>query len=321
MDTPFSSTSPAKLYAIMLKLRPIERGTLMAFSGELVHAAWLDWLRAAAPDVAAWLHEGNKRRLFTCSALQFPLPVPRMQQAERENVHLPLDPEKTYTVRITLLLSELFPLFYNSLMHFSMAELGTKRQPFMKIGKQSFLLEEVISDAESSDWTGFTSFATLVETARQMKLGNPEPLVLHFDSLTTFNRINLKNRTYGNHYARVPWPVYVFPGLARRWQELAPPELAGMVQKERIERYLEDEGVVIEDYDLKTHGVHFVNFPQRGFVGTCKYHLRGPDEATTPDAPLTVRQQLFLLSQLAFYTGIGYKPTMGMGRVRLCRRV
>ncbi len=304
MDTPFSSTSPAKLYAIMLKLRPIERGTLMAFSGELVHAAWLDWLRAAAPDVAAWLHEGNKRRLFTCSALQFPLPVPRMQQAERENVHLPLDPEKTYTVRITLLLSELFPLFYNSLMHFSMAELGTKRQPFMKIGKQSFLLEEVISDAESSDWTGFTSFATLVETARQMKLGNPEPLVLHFDSLTTFNRINLKNRTYGNYYARVPWPVYVFPGLARRWQELAPPELAGMVQK-----------------DLKTHGVHFVNFPQRGFVGTCKYHLRGPDEATTPDAPLTVRQQLFLLSQLAFYTGIGYKPTMGMGRVRLCRRV
>ena len=143
MDIPFSSTSPAKLYAIVLKLRPLERGTLMSFSGELVHGAWLEWLRAAAPDVADWLHEGNKRRLFTCSALQFPLPAQRMQQAERENVHLPLDPEKTYTVRITLLLSELFPLFYNSLMHFNMAELGTKRQPFMKIGKQSFLLEEV----------------------------------------------------------------------------------------------------------------------------------------------------------------------------------
>src|SRR5438067_8485940 len=142
--TTIESAAPAKLYAFLLKLRPIQEGTLMPFSGELVHAAWLDWLRAAAPDVANWLHEGNKRRLFTCSSLQFPLPAVRMQQAEQDNVHLPLDPEKTYTVRITLLLSELFPLFYNSLMHFNMNELGTKKSPFLKIGKQSFLLEEVL---------------------------------------------------------------------------------------------------------------------------------------------------------------------------------
>src|SRR5205823_2195722 len=149
---------------------------------------------AAAPDVANWLHEGNKRRLFTCSSLQFPLPALRMQQAEQDNVHLPLDPEKTYTVRITLLLSELFPLFYNSLMHFNMTELGTKKSPFLKIGKQSFLLEEVLSDAaETSGWTGFTSFAALVDRAKQLRLANPEPLILQFDSLTTFNRGNPKN--------------------------------------------------------------------------------------------------------------------------------
>src|SRR5881275_2584626 len=100
--TTIESAAPAKLYAFLLKLRPIQEGTLMPFSGELVHAAWLDWLRAAAPDVASWLHEGNKRRLFTCSSLQFPLPAQRMLEAERTNVHLHLDPEKTYTVRITL---------------------------------------------------------------------------------------------------------------------------------------------------------------------------------------------------------------------------
>src|SRR5437016_4389784 len=88
-----ATTSPAKLYAFLLKLRPIEYGTLMPFSGELVHAAWLDWLRSAAPDVGSWLHEGNKPRLFTCSSLQFPVPVPRMREAERHNVHLPVDPE------------------------------------------------------------------------------------------------------------------------------------------------------------------------------------------------------------------------------------
>src|SRR3989440_4164432 len=132
MDTPLSSTAPAKLYAILLKLRPLQPGTLMPFSGELVHGAWMRWLRGAAPDVATWLHDGNKRRLFTCSSLQFPLPVQRKLEVERTNVHLPLDPEKTYTVRITLLLGELLPFFHDALMHFNAKERGAKKPLFMQ---------------------------------------------------------------------------------------------------------------------------------------------------------------------------------------------
>src|SRR6266567_5725647 len=59
MNIPFSSTAPTKLYALLLKLRPLERGTLMPFSGELVHGAFLHWLQNAAPDVATWLHDGT----------------------------------------------------------------------------------------------------------------------------------------------------------------------------------------------------------------------------------------------------------------------
>ena len=143
-----------------------------------------------------------------------------------------------------------------------------------------------------------------------------ELLNLEFDSLTTFNRGSVQGKTYGNYYAVMPLPYYIFPGLARRWQELAPPELAGMVQKERIEEYILDEGMIIEDYDLQTHRITFSNHAQKGFVGQCRYLLRGPDEATTEEAPLTVRQQILLLAQLAFYTGVGYKTAMGMGRVR-----
>ena len=102
MNTAYPPTAPARLYALILKLRPLQPGTLMPFSGELVHGAFLRWLKNAAPDVATWLHDGNKRRLFTCSSLQFPLPVQRKLEVERTNVHLPLDPEKPYTVRITL---------------------------------------------------------------------------------------------------------------------------------------------------------------------------------------------------------------------------
>lgn len=316
MDTPFAVSAPAKLYAFLLKLRPLQQGTLMPFSGELVHAAWLHWIEAAAPEVAAWLHEGNKRRLFTCSSLQFPLPASRMREAEREHVHLPLDPEKTYTIRVTLLLGDLFPLFHDALTNFHRQKQAEK-PPFMRIGKQLFLLEEVTAGSdEAPAWTGFTSFAQLVEQAKSRLLDRVEPLTLEFDSLTTFSRGNQNNKAYGSHHARLPLPQYVFPGLAKRWQELASPELVDMVRPELIEEYCQDEGIIISDYHLKTHQLKFTTHLQTGFVGTCKYLLRGSSESAPAQTPLTIRQQFFLLAQLAFYTGVGYKTAMGMGRTR-----
>jgi CRISPR-associated endoribonuclease Cas6 len=316
--TTLATPSPAKLYAFLLKLRPLQEGTLMPFSGELVHAAWLDWLGSAAPDVAASLHEGNKRRLFTCSSLQFPLPQEKMLEVERRNVHWLLSPEKTYTIRITLLLGELFPLFHKALTDFTQTSsaVGSK-PPFMRLGKQSLLLEEVVlENGDATGWTGFTSFADMVEKVRAKKLGSVVPLKLEFASLTTFNRGNVKNREYGNYSARLPLPYYVFPYLAKRWNELAPPELAHLVQRPSIEQYALEEGVIIDDYNLKPHTVKFTTHWQQGFTGTCKYLLRGPDDPTTEEAPLTVRQQMLLLGQLAFYCGVGHKTAMGMGRVR-----
>ncbi len=314
MDKPTSLTTPSKLYAFLLKLRPLQAGTIMPFTGEMVHAAFLNWLRAAAPDVAAWLHEGSKRRLFTCSSLQFPISRQHMLEAERGNVHLPIEPEKTYTVRITLLLGELFPLFYEALARFHATGSGTGKPPFMQISRQLFLLEEVLIDNnDPSGWTGFTTLNALVEKVKSERMSGTELLTLEFASLTTFNLSNTKTKPYGPHYARLPLPQHVFGSLMRRWEDIAPPELAGFVQRERIERYIQEDGIIIVDYDLKPHFVRFTTHKQEGFVGMCTYALRGPDEPTTPEAPLTVRQQMVLLAQLAFYSGIGYKTAMGMG--------
>lgn len=289
----------------------------MPFSGELVHAAWLHWLRAATPNVASWLHEGNRRRLFTCSSLQLPLSPEKMREVERGNIHWPLTPEKTYTIRVTLLLGELFPLFYQALADFkarhSTGDGGNV--PFMRLGKQSFLLDDVVFDEdERTGWVGFTSLGGLIEDVKKRKPG--DLIKLEFDSLTTFNRGSARNRAYGNHYARLPLPHYVFPYLARRWQELAPPELASVVQPERIEQYAQDEGIVIVDYALKPHQVKFTTHWQPGFIGTCTYQLLGPDEPASEEFPLTLKQQILLLAKLVFYTGAGYKTAMGMGRTR-----
>jgi CRISPR-associated endoribonuclease Cas6 len=317
IEVPFSTTGPTRLYALVLKLRPIQHGTLMPFSGEFVHAALLNWLKSTAPEVADWLHEGNKRRLFTCSSLQFSLAEPRLREAERKNVHLPLDPERTYGIRVTLLLGELFPLFHEALMRFYKATARGQKQPFMQFGKQTFLLEEVITDPEeSAGWADCTSFGKLVDWVRSLRLGRVETIAMEFASLTTFNRSNKRSQVYGGHQALLPLPQYVFPGLVRRWQDLAPPELEGMVQGELIEQYIENDGIIISDYALRPHQVYFANHPQRGFVGKCEYAVRGPDEKAMEEAVLTARQQILMLARLAFYCGIGYKTAMGMGQVR-----
>ncbi|MDQ2902961.1 MAG: CRISPR system precrRNA processing endoribonuclease RAMP protein Cas6 [Ktedonobacteraceae bacterium] len=319
MDSAVSPAAPARLYAFLLKLRPLQTGTLMAFTGELVHGAWMDWMRSTAPDVSALLHEENRRRLFTCSSLLFPLPFARMRDAERRNVHLPLTPEQTYHVRITLLRADLFPLFHHALTTFSpQATEGERRSPLIQLGKQQFLLEEVIAKNEDATmWADWTSFADMIAQVQVRRPGRVETLKLEFASLTTFNRGSTKGASYGNYFARLPLPHMVFPGLAKRWHELAPPEVAPVIQPDLVERYIQDEGIVIDEYDLMPHTVKFTTHWQPGFIGTCTYALRGPDEPATEESVLTVRQQIVLLARLAFYCGVGYKTPMGMGQTRV----
>lgn len=317
MDIPIALSGPPKLYAILLKLRPLQYGTLMPFSGELVHGAFLRWLRSAAPDVVTWLHEGQKRRLFTCSSLHFPRPEAFLLSAERRNTHLPLEPEHTYTVRLTLLLGELFPLFHEVLLNVTSRTSGGTRPPFIQLGKQLLLLEEVqITNDDAAGWTGFTSLSSLVEQASRTRFGRESTLTLEFHSLTAFSRGDSKSG-YGTYPIMFPLPQMVFQNLIRRWEDIAPPELVGIVQKERIEQYFQEDGPIVVDYNLSAHHVHFTTHQQRGFLGTCTYQLRGHDQPAGSDSSLTVRQQLHLLAQLAFYTGIGYKTATGLGQARL----
>ncbi len=311
------STGPVRLYALLLRLRPLQAGTLMPFSGELVHGAFLKWLRTSAPDVADWLHDGQKRRLFTCSSLQFSQPISPSIKAEREHIHLPLTSQKTYMVRVTLLLGELFPIFHKALTQFNLATSGEASLPFIQLGRQLFLLEEVmLRKDDPSGWTGFTSLTTLVEKAQHMYFGKNAEFTLEFASLTTFNRGSSKTG-YGTHHVMFPQPLYVFQNLLKRWQDIAPPELLSVIQSERLEQYLQEDGIIVVDYDLKAHHLQFTTHLQRGFVGTCTYQLRGFDDKPTPEAPLSLRQQLYVLAQLAFYSGIGYKTAMGLGQARL----
>ena len=62
----------------------------------------------------------------------------------------------------------------------------------------------------------------LIEQAKTDKQSGSLHMV--FASLTAFS---WTNKQYGNYYANLPLPHYIFPMLAKRWQTVASPAWTG----------------------------------------------------------------------------------------------
>jgi len=239
-----------------------------------------------------------KRRLFTCSEA-FTLPThdaTLLSTPNARDIHLPLG--QTDPARLTLLLGDLFPLFYNALMNVNVAQ-AAQPSPFLRLGRQLFLLEGLSSptrrrfrvdrlylahyscraDPKNTLQSHITSFASGIPAP------TPPPHLAVASSKTDmaltcrcFHNLNLSSQS--------PAPL----------GDIAPPNPRPPPScEERIEHYLED-GVIVIDYDLKTTvHVHFHNpFYQRGFQRPDHVLIRCavPTRKVT-EMSLTLRQQIF----------------------------
>jgi len=74
-----------------------------------------------------------------------------------------------------------------------------------------------------------------------------------------------------------------------------------------------NDAIYCQRCDFLVQGAHVGAYEVIGFIGAGSY---GHVYKVREPAPLTVRQQILLLAQLAFYCGVGYKTAMGMGQVR-----
>jgi CRISPR-associated endoribonuclease Cas6 len=105
----------------------------------------------------------------------------------------------------------------------------------------------------------------------------------------------------------MPVPRLIFASLWESWHAFAPvplpPALLPMLSTE----------VDVLRYELKTQMYDFGNYRQVGFVGPCTFGL--PQRQ-----PADVLRGMQLLLESAFFTGVGYKTTMGMGQTRRLER-
>jgi len=261
------------LYAVVMRLRAEGGGGPAEAGGQHAQALFLDLVRQADPDLAQALHSHAPSKPATVALLP----------PERGG---PLE------LRATLLRADLFRALTRALLRQGV-------RPALRLGQRRYALEDVLATPGSHPWAGFGSFAELAEAAA------PAPsLTLCFASPTAFTRGELSDGRA--RLGLLPEPAAVFGSLARRWAELAPPELAELAPEEAVRDAAAE--TLVSRHRLETHQIDLGRGPQKGFTGVCTYDL--------PADPRQ-RRTLATLADAAFYLGCGAKTGRGMG---LCRR-
>ncbi len=115
---------------------------------------------------------------------------------------------------------------------------------------------------------------------------------LEFVSPTAFRRIETQ--------VLLPEPDLVFGSIARKWEAFGEPSIVC-----DLEPFL--GGIQIKRYNLETRMIQFGKFRQIGFVGSVEFDVR--------KLPEQVRWYLDVLTAYSWFSGVGAKTTMGMGRV------
>lgn len=202
----------------------------------------------------------------------------------REGGELVLSPEQLYSWRLTGL---------NEAVSAELLRLSPNLGG-IRIGKAVFSIAEVLVSGDQHPDAGQASYEEML--ARWERGKNPATVILQFLSPTTFR--------VGQFEQPFPLPRWVFGSLFASWNAFSPPSLALEDLREAL-----DEWVVLSNFVGKTRRVELGGHRTVGFVGKCTYRAVRP----IPE----LRRLLGLLGEFAFYAGVGWHTTYGLGQARL----
>jgi CRISPR-associated endoribonuclease Cas6 len=261
------------LYAFVVQLRPVG-GPAPRPQGHGAQALFLDLLGQVAPAVAEALHADAQSKPYTVGVLP---------GRQRDLIEL----------RVSLLHSGLFQPFVHAML---------RQMPGgeLRLGQARLALGDVIGTPapQGHPWAGYGSFADL-----HARAAPAHTVALEFASATA---IGQASRPDGRQRLGIlPTPEIIFPSLARRWNDLAPPDLA--LDMEQVRAASLD--AMVTRHRIESTDINLGKGPQKGFVGAVAYEL--------PADPAQSRL-LALLADAALFLGVGMKTARGMG---MCRRM
>ena len=271
------------LTSLVLTLTADRPLTFPPHLGRASHAAFLRLIAhgsAGDPALAARLHAPDERRPFTCSTLW---------GARRLGGSLVLPPDRPVFLRYTGLTAEVSA---------HLRRLADAPPAHVEVEGARLAVQQATLDPAVHPWAGQATYEGLA--AGHLLPGEPPPhhVEWEFASPTAFRS--------GGLTVPVPLPGLVYGSLVDKWNAFAP-----VAVSEEVRRFAE-ECLAISRYELATHSVAGKGEAlQIGCMGHCRYVAVNRDRYW-----LGVIQ---LLTDYAFYAGVGYQTAVGMGQARRAR--
>ncbi|MEN3008997.1 CRISPR-associated endoribonuclease Cas6 [Pseudothermotoga sp.] len=186
-----------------------------------------------------------------------------------------------YFIRITMLNDEILDSMIASIL-----EKNALRQE-LKIGNIPYKMIEIFFDKEYSKWAAHASAQELFLSSSSSNL-----IKLRFHTPTLFRS--------GDEHNRYPTPVKVFTSLLRKFNKFS---------EFKIEQQIEEQFNEISILEKKTTSkrVIFKDFYLEGFIGDVTFKV--------PDHNQRLLKIVNVLADFAFFAGVGYKTTMGLGQI------
>ena len=265
------------LTSLVFVLHTEKTVTIARNVGAASHAVFLSLIAELAPELAERIHRPDQQRPFTCSSLVGGRPRGAMQE---------LAPDQDLFLRYTGLTEEVSAHLQN---------LAAAPPPKLQLLNAALNVTAATLDPDVHPWAGQATYEALA--ARRLRPGNaPERhTTLRFVSPTAFRS--------GGRVVPLPLPDLVYGSLVNKWNAFA-----NVAISEEVRRYA-DECMGVSRYRLETRAIRSRGGSmQIGFTGRCRFTAFNSDRYW-----LAVVQ---LLTDYAFYAGIGYQTTMGMGQAR-----
>ncbi|MEM2001023.1 MAG: CRISPR system precrRNA processing endoribonuclease RAMP protein Cas6 [Candidatus Methanomethylicaceae archaeon] len=290
------------LVSVVFLLRPEREAAVPLTTGRAVHAAFMDLVKQVDPDLSDRLHSPSRFKPFTVSPLH--------SLSDRRDDHFLVYPTNTYWLRFTSLDATLSTLLLN---------LRPDDFERINLAGAAFDVVNVIVNSSDHPWANQATFDALARRWLDDDWSPPRKIRLRFVTPTTF--------VSDDQNIPLPLPHLVFFQLGEKWRQYAPMPLASLIsrlfdepvhssstasdeaEKMSSGHWLALNRVIgLSQYDLKTRILDFVHYKQVGFTGQVEFlvHESFSDEQT---------KLLHLLADFAFFAGVGYKTTMGMGQV------
>lgn len=269
------------LYAMMTTLVVEQAVDLAATSGHFAHALFLDLVSQVDPSLAEALHATAAQKPFTVS--------PLLEYARDHPLSGRLAAGQRARLRFTVLDDRVFAALLRKFA--STAGFRLRAGP----------AHLVVSDLTTvpGPWTGARSIERIWEEA-----SDASRVALQFATPTSFS---LGERDGTRRMGMFPTAALVFGSLRRRWLGLGGPALPADLGQ------VIDERLVEVGHEVRTLALQMRRQPEIGFIGWCDYEAKG---AWTIDQ----KRAFNALADLAFFTGIGRKTTMGLGQARRLAR-